>query len=77
MCLFAVQVDVWSLGCVFFALCYGHTPFESPVEGFMKLLAISGEVLQIVHVQLGIGTGYFGRGGCADSACRAPHHDSE
>ena len=38
------KVDVWSLGCLLYTLLFGHTPFESPVEGFMKLLAISGDV---------------------------------
>jgi len=43
-CVVDGKVDVWSLGCLLFALCYGHTPFESPREGFMKLLAVSGDV---------------------------------
>jgi len=38
------KVDVWSLGCLLYALICGHTPFESEKEGFMKLLAISGDV---------------------------------
>ncbi|KAJ2779643.1 Serine/threonine-protein kinase env7 [Coemansia javaensis] len=27
------RVDVWSLGCLLFALAYGHTPFEGPAMG--------------------------------------------
>ena len=38
------KVDVWSLGCLLYALIYGHTPFENEREGFMKLLAIAGDV---------------------------------
>lgn len=26
------RVDVWSMGCVLYALAFGRSPFESPTE---------------------------------------------
>ncbi|KAJ2599922.1 Serine/threonine-protein kinase env7 [Coemansia sp. RSA 1721] len=30
---FDQRTDVWSLGCLLFALAYGYSPFEDPLEG--------------------------------------------
>ncbi len=37
------RLDTWSLGCCLFALAFGHSPFETPVEGVQKLAIISGK----------------------------------
>jgi len=38
----AVESDMWSLGCTFFALAFGYCPFETPKEGVMKLAILNG-----------------------------------
>lgn len=37
------KVDIWSLGCVFFALLYGHSPFEnsSTASGSIALAVLN------------------------------------
>ncbi|CAN0369274.1 unnamed protein product, partial [Phaeothamnion confervicola] len=37
------RVDVWALGCTLFALAFGHSPFESPREGVLKLAIVNGK----------------------------------
>lgn len=36
------RVDVWSLGCTLYCLAFGHSPFETPSEGVLKLGIING-----------------------------------
>ena len=38
------RADVFSIGAVLFAYAFGHNPFESPTQGFMKLLLLQGKV---------------------------------
>ncbi len=36
-CVIDGRADVWSLGCVAYALAFGGNPFESPSEGLLTL----------------------------------------
>lgn len=38
------RADVFSLGCTLFTMVFGHSPFESPHEGLMKLALLGGRV---------------------------------
>lgn len=36
------RVDIWALGCTLFCLAFGRSPFESPVEGVLRLAILNG-----------------------------------
>lgn len=36
------RVDIWSLGCVLYALAFGRSPFETSREGILRLAILNG-----------------------------------
>ncbi len=37
------KADTWAFGCLIYNLLFGHTPFETPSQGFSSLAVISGK----------------------------------
>ena len=43
------SVDVWGLGCTLYCLAFGHSPFESPKEGILRLAILNGRFSYPAH----------------------------